>query len=392
MLWQGQLVSSLGDALYAITLNLFVLELTGSTAIMGTVMALVMIPRIIIGPFIGVFIDRYDRKKIIVMSDVISGVSIGIVALAVYFDFANVTLIILVELITAICASFLRPTIESSMADIVPKDNLTKANSKYQMATTGAEILGQTMGGFLLTAIGSAWMFFVNACSFLFSAMTETFIEIPKHKKKETQATFFEDFKYGLHYILSCSGLMRLIVMSAIFNFLFGVIRVSIIPWFTKTAGLGIIKYGFLNAVISAGMILGMMVMSFFTIKKKYNYRFYIVSLFLFIVCIATGAFFHNFYIIAIFYFAGFVFQFVFNIIMGTSLMAKTPDENRGKVITTKTTLVLIASPIGNLVGGVVCEYFTPAYVIVFSACVAAVCVLLIAVNKNVRNYLNSED
>ena len=67
LLWQGQMVSVLGDALYDIALNFFVLELTGSTAIMGTVMALVTIPRIILGPISGVIVDRYDRKKLIVL-------------------------------------------------------------------------------------------------------------------------------------------------------------------------------------------------------------------------------------------------------------------------------------------------------------------------------------
>ena len=82
LLWQGQMVSALGDALYTIALNFFVLEKTGSTAIMGTVMALVTMPRIICGPFSGVIVDRTDRKKLIIFGDVIRGLSILFIAFA----------------------------------------------------------------------------------------------------------------------------------------------------------------------------------------------------------------------------------------------------------------------------------------------------------------------
>lgn len=63
LLWQGQLVSVLGDVLYSIALGFWVYERTKSTAIMGTLEAVTMLPRVILGPFAGVFVDKWDRKK-----------------------------------------------------------------------------------------------------------------------------------------------------------------------------------------------------------------------------------------------------------------------------------------------------------------------------------------
>ena len=70
LLLQGQLVSTLGDALYTIALSLFMLELTGSATLVGTIMGLVTIPRIILGPFAGTIIDRYNKKLFIILPDV----------------------------------------------------------------------------------------------------------------------------------------------------------------------------------------------------------------------------------------------------------------------------------------------------------------------------------
>lgn len=175
LLWQGQMVSVLGDALYDIALNFFVLEMTGSTVIMGTVMALVTVPRILLGPAAGVFVDRYDRKKLIVFGDVVRGVSVLFIAFAAWNGFLEIWMVMLAAVISGICASVFNPAIESVLPDIVPSDNMIRANSAYQAATTGADVLGESLGGILYTVIGAPFMFLIDGISYLFSACTEVF-------------------------------------------------------------------------------------------------------------------------------------------------------------------------------------------------------------------------
>lgn len=266
LLWQGQMVSALGDASYAIALNFFVLEKTGSTAVMGTVMALVTIPRIICGPLSGVIVDRTDRKKLIIFGDVIRGLSILFIAFAANRGILEIWMIMLVAVVSGICSSFFNPAIESVLPDIVPEQNITKAASSYQIATTGADILGQSVGGSLYTLVGASVMFLIDAASYLFSAATEVFIQIPKVKRKNLNFTFWEDFKDGIRFIFQYEGLVRTIIIAFFINFLFGMIRVLIIPWFTNSTHLGMAKYGILNAFQSAGLIIGMVVLSFINI------------------------------------------------------------------------------------------------------------------------------
>ena len=173
LLWQGQLVSAFGDALYAIALNLFVLELTDSTGVMGSIMALVTVPRIILGPFLGVVVDRSDRKKLIVIGDLIRGLSILFVTGALWLGILEVWLLMVVAVLDGICSAFFNPAIESSIPDLVPEENLVQANSVYQMAVTGADILGQSLGGAAYSLIGAPSMFLIDGISYLFSAGTE---------------------------------------------------------------------------------------------------------------------------------------------------------------------------------------------------------------------------
>lgn len=392
LLWQGQLVSVLGDALYTIALNFFVLEVTGSAAIMGTVMALVTIPRIILGPVSGVIVDRYDRKKLIISGDVVRGLSILFVAYGANHDFLEIWMIMVVAVISGICASFFNPAIESVLPDIVPVQNMIKANSTYQIAATGADVLGQSVGGALYVIVGAPMMFFINGISYLFSAVTEGLIDVPKVERKNRRVTFKEDFEDGIRFIFKYEGLVRTIIVSFFINFLFGMIRVLIIPWFTESADLGMSRYGVLGAVQSIGMIAGMLILSVVAIKPQHKYRIYIMSLFLFTAGIGAGAFFNQFILILAFFFVAFGFQFVFNTVLNSTMMLKTPVDKRGKVSAVKTTLGMAISPFGNFVGGVLCELAAPRPLIIINTMIAVVVVAAVVIHPTVRVFLNDEE
>lgn len=391
LLWQGQFVSVFGDAIYDIALSFFVLETTGSTAIMGTIMAFVTIPRVIIGPLSGVVVDNYNRKKLIVLADVIRGICVLMIAYAADKGFLEVWMLMVVAIIFGICTSIFNPAIESVFPDIVSSENLIKYNSVYQMASMGATVLGQSIGGTLYIILGAPIMFLLNGISYLFSAITEGFIKIPEIKGKKEKITFFEDFKEGIEFILGQEGLMRTILNSFFINFLFGMIRVLIIPWFTQSDHLGMSRYGVLNAAQSIGLVVGMIILSKVSIKNQNKYKIYISSLLLFILNIGLAVFFNHYILILIFFFLAFAFQFIFNTILNTTIMMRTPVEKRGKISATKATLCMAMSPLGNLIGGFLCELFEARLLIIGNTMMALVIVGAIVINPKVKLFLNDE-
>lgn len=392
LLWQGQLVSVFGDALYSIALDFFVLEVTGSTAIMGTVMALITIPRILIGPLAGVIVDRSNRKNLIILGDVIRGLSILLITWAARCQILEIWMIMAVAILSGICSSFFNPAIESVLPNLVPSDSLIKATSFYQIATTGADVLGQSIGGALYSLLGAPILFFINGISYLFSAATEGFIDVPKIQRKNINLTFRQDLKDGIQFVYKYKGILRTIIMSFFFNFLFGMIRVLIIPWFVGDSSLGMARYGILNAAESIGLVSGMIILSFITIKAVHRYQVYITSLLLFVGCIGMGAFLNQYVFILLFFFLAFGFQFAFNTIMNSTIMQKTPSSMRGKVSATKTALGLTASPIGNFVGGVIGEFFEARLLIIISTVIAAIIIVVVVFHPSVQFFLNDEN
>lgn len=201
LLLQGQLVSTIGDSLYSIALAFFVLKLTGSTALVGMIMGIVTIPRIILGPFAGTIVDRYNRKMLIVWADLIRGISIVAVSFLAYNDMLKVWMLMAVAVIDGVCATFFNPAMETVMPMVVPEDKLVKANSIFGMGQSAADIIGQTAGGALYKLLGAPMIFLINGISYIFSAGTETCINVPYDKTAKQEKSIWQDMKQGLAYI-----------------------------------------------------------------------------------------------------------------------------------------------------------------------------------------------
>ena len=136
LLWQGRFVSAIGDTFFEISLSFWILSVTDSGTLMGLLLACSQIPKLIVFPFAGTIIDRYDRKKIIVLMDICSGFTITGIGLMAYFHYFNIWLLILGSIILGTCSSFFRPAVTSIVPDIVPKDQLTKAISANSIIQT----------------------------------------------------------------------------------------------------------------------------------------------------------------------------------------------------------------------------------------------------------------
>jgi len=257
------------------------------------------------------------------------------------------------------------------------------------MATTGADIIGQSIGGLIYTLLGAPMMFLFNGISYIFSAVSEGFIKIPKIEHKNINITFKEDFVDGLKFILGFEGLVRSLIMAFFINFLFGMIRVLIIPWFLADASLGMAKYGLLNGFQSVGLIIGTTILSFINIKPNHKYRIYIISLLIFVSFIGLGAAVNNFIFIIIFFTIAYGFLFISNTVANSTIMMITPPDKRGKVFAAIGTIAMAISPIGNFVGGVLCEFIGPRTLIIANTIIGILIICAIVINPKVKKFLN---
>ncbi|RLC03897.1 MAG: hypothetical protein DRH34_04955 [Deltaproteobacteria bacterium] len=268
----GQFVSQIGDKFHIIALSFWVLETTGSSAKMGAVLAASLIPSLILGFFSGAFIDRYNRKIIIVGTDLLRGLIIGLFAVLFYFEMMDFYVILVMQILLSVNAAFFDPAIPSVIPQIVDEKDLAAANSRHQFINGFSFIAGAFSGGIFISRFGYLWVFVVNSVSFILSAGFECFIHIPrmpKNNHKEDQQGLLEDMKQGYHYIFSKSTLVVLLFMVMIIHFFVGSIEVFMPVIANTISEDGARNLGFFQAAFGAGTIMMAVVLSIRSISGK---------------------------------------------------------------------------------------------------------------------------
>ena len=169
ILWQGQLVSTMGDAIYSIALGFWVLAVTGSTALMGTLMAASTLPGVLVSPFAGVLIDRCNKRRLFILMDMLRGVCIVLLAAAAYSGMIAIWMVFVAGIILSICGAVFSPGIQSAVPDLVPKSKVANATSAFAVVGVGSNMLGSVAGGVLFQILGAPVLFLIDGLSFLFS-------------------------------------------------------------------------------------------------------------------------------------------------------------------------------------------------------------------------------
>jgi MFS family permease len=367
MLWFGQLISIVGDSVYGIALGFWVLQKTGSTALMGTLMATSTLPRIVISPFAGVLVDRSNRKAMLVVMDMVRGICIILVAVVAYMNLIQIWMVFVAGIIISIGSAFFIPSAASSVPDIVPADKLLKANSAFSMIQTGSGIIGNAAGGFLFQMLGAPLMFLINGISYLVGGFATSIINIPKIHHEHPEFHFFADLKTGLKFVWQYRGIRNLMAVASALNF-FAVMGIMLyLPLFQKTPKLGAALYGIFIAVFLGGMFLGYLITSIFHIK--YSQRFFIFYSFG-IISMSAAVLTPVWLIFPVMIVLGFIVgstNAILNSFIGATLGIAVPQAMRGKVFSLIGTIAGGLMPIAYALGGILAE-FIPIRIIISSA------------------------
>ncbi len=257
ILLSGQLISQIGDKFYLLALSYWILEKTGSASLMGMVLFFTIFPETVLGLFAGAYVDRFDRKWIIVGTDFLRGIIILVVGILYYFNQLGLIEIIVAQVLLSINAAFFNPAIPAVIPQIVEEKELAKANSQKQLVRGIALVVGPVLGGLAVVQIGYLFIFLFNGISFLFSAAFEIFLKLPKtiHPGEQEQTSIGEDIKEGYQLIKNNGELIGLILCIAVIHFFVGAIQ-TITPVFAVgLQGNGAQNLGFLQTAFGFGMV-----------------------------------------------------------------------------------------------------------------------------------------
>jgi len=388
LLWQGQFVSALGDVAYSIALGFWILNVTGSTALMGTLMAASSLPRVLISPFAGVVVDRSDRKWLLVIMDAIRGICVVFIGIASYLGFIEIWMVFTAGMTIGACGAFFNPAVGSIIPDIVYKSKLVQANSVFNIIQTASGIIGSSAGGILFKILGASFMFLFNGLSYLFSAVTEVFIKVPKIIHEKAKLHFFADMKDGLKFVWHFRGLRTLMAIAGIINF-FAVMGIMLIlPLFHQEKHLGPVFYGIIMGFFTGGLFLGFLFTSLVNFKPEQRFKVFSICYLLMSVGMILLPVTLYFPVMgALVFITGFV-NAILNTFISTVLQLTTPQDKRGKVFGLLGSIAGGLMPVAYSVGGVLAEFISIRLLISASFIVVLLCYLPMFFSISFRKYL----
>ena len=267
LLWQGQLVSQLGDQAFSIAVLYWLMEATGSAGLMGLLMMASLLPTVVLAPLGVALADGLPRLRIIVVSDLLRGGLILLAAWVMSTSAESIHLVVgtllVVTFLGGVVRAVFQPAVVASIPDLVPRHRLAAGNSLHQVSTQASQLLGQAAGGLLFSALGAIPLLVLDGLSFLFSAGSASFIRMsPTKAEKATGAPgalsrAWEDARAGFDYVWRLRGLRSVLGIAAAINFLAMPVLVMLPFFASDTLGRDASWYGFLLAAMGCGALVG---------------------------------------------------------------------------------------------------------------------------------------
>ena len=271
LIWFSQLVSQVGDGISNLALLWFVYSITGSPVQTTIIGLLQTIPPIVLGPVIGVYVDRLPKKFFLIGSNVFRAVLIGIIPCAVSTDTFTVSLLSVLVFLNASAMATFSPALTASMPLFVPRAQFTAANALIQSTTGLGIILGPALSGVGIALFGSQEVLCLNGVTYFVAAVCLGLVrrlDTPQSSGGPQQAgsSAFQDLIEGITFVAIKQRVILLLVLTAACYGFGASALTTLFPVFaSKLLGLGAVEVGYLWSVLGVGLLFMSMTLLRFT-------------------------------------------------------------------------------------------------------------------------------
>jgi len=352
LFFYGQSISLIGTWIQRITVPWLVYRLTGSVFLLGLVGFAGQIPTFLMSPFAGVLIDRWNRHKILVVTQILALIQAMVLALLFYEKTISVWHIAILSIFLGIINAFDMPARQSFVVDMIEKkEDLGNAIALNSSMVNSARLIGPSIAGVLISLTGEGMCFLINAISYLFVIAFLLMMKISPRKIAIQDTNVFQKFKEGFRYTFGSIPIRYIILLLALVS-LMGMPYTVLMPVFAKTIlhG-GSHTFGFMMGATGIGALMGAVYMASRKnaagLEKFIPWFAAIFGLGLILFSLSTN------FILSLFL----LFITGFGMLMqmtssNTILQTIVDDDKRGRVMSFYTMAFMGTAPFGSLLAG----------------------------------------
>ncbi|TAH50322.1 MAG: MFS transporter [Chloroflexota bacterium] len=260
LLWSAQLVSTIGSALTSLAASILVYRATGSALSVGLMLMATAAPSIVLGLVAGVFVDRWDRKRIMLLADVIRALLVLTIPFLVQ---SNVAYLYVIVLLTSCVGQFFDPAQASVLPEVASDEELAAANSLMAISSFGATAVGFAASG-LLAQFSIELAFYLDALTFLISAACIFFTRIPALPPVEETRVgiIFRNMQSGFRFLYRSPILRSTFILMPVLGISFGLSNALLLPFASQALGATEFEYGIQEALTSLGFVAASLLMA----------------------------------------------------------------------------------------------------------------------------------
>jgi MFS transporter, DHA3 family, macrolide efflux protein len=383
LVWLSQLISQSGDFVFEVALLWLVLEVTGSVFAVGLVVAVTLVPAVVLGPFLGVYVDRWDRRKILVATNVGEGVAVASLSGLVLAHAVDLDLVLFIVFVLGTGSLLVRSASGAMIPQLVRREDLAPANSLLTFSSSLNQVIGLSVGGVVVALFGVTLPIEYDAVSFFAAALivlgVSSLVGRPDDATPGVVARFSEEFVEGLRFIRANWFLVELIVLAAILNF-FGLAAIALFaPYAKLVLHGGAPTYGFLGASVAIGTIIGAAIVGKLDTRRSTGK--YLLGGAAAIGAAILGLGLTNSVPLALgVALALGVVLSITNIPISVLLQAKVPGRLRGRVGAAAGSLIIVTGPVGAAFAGSFADATSVATVFVVTGIAFLVGILIATV------------
>lgn len=249
----GMCVSLIGTWMQQIAMSWLVYQLTGSVFLLATVTFMAQIPILVVTPLMSVFVDRFDRRKILILTQTLSMVQAFLMALLTLTGTIEVWHIMLLSLFIGCINALDNPTRQAFYPSLVAKEHLSNAIALNSAVINGSRLIGPALGGILIGIFGEGLCFLLNSISYSGVIIALFSMRLPRTIPSGHSTKILSDIREGFSYVSESIPIRALLLLMSVISF-FGLPLMTFIPAYVKDILLGESEMlGLLLSCISIG-------------------------------------------------------------------------------------------------------------------------------------------
>jgi DHA3 family macrolide efflux protein-like MFS transporter len=268
IIWTGQAFSLVGSALVQFALVWYLTRTTGSATILATATLVALLPQIFLAPFAGALVDRFSRRWVMIIAD--SSIALFTIGLMILFatGLIQVWHIYVVMFMRSLGGAFHSPAMTASTSLMVPQKHLTRVAGLNQSLQGVISIIAPPLGAVLISLLVTEWVLSIDVITAAMAVIPLFFIPIPQAPRQIAQAngtqkktTYWQDLRAGFSYVIHWPGLLGLLILVTMLNFLFSPTGALMPLLVIKVFNKGAIELGGIESVLGIGVIIAGLVL-----------------------------------------------------------------------------------------------------------------------------------